>query len=104
MLGVATLIVVLSVMNGFERELRTRILSVTAHGTLIGIDGALTDWRDVQQAAQQRPGVVAAVPFIESESMLANGATVTGAMVRGDIAGGRAQGDRHRGAAYRRPP
>lgn len=83
MLGVATLIVVLSVMNGFERELRTRILSVTAHGTLMGIDGALTDWRDVQQAARQRPGVKQAVPFIESEAMVANGKKVTGAMVRG---------------------
>lgn len=83
MLGVATLIVVLSVMNGFERELRTRILSVTAHGTLMGLDGALTDWRDVQHAAVQRPGVAQAVPFIESEAMLANSRKVTGAMVRG---------------------
>ena len=42
MLGVATLIVVLSVMNGFERELRTRILAVTAHATITGLDGPLT--------------------------------------------------------------
>ena len=83
MLGVATLIVVLSVMNGFERELRTRILSVTAHGTLTGLDGSVEDWRQVQQAALRRPEVVAAVPFIESESMIANGQRVTGAMVRG---------------------
>jgi lipoprotein-releasing system permease protein len=83
MLGVATLIVVLSVMNGFERELRSRILSVTAHGTLTGIDGALRDWRDVQYAALRRPGVTAAVPFIEAEAMVANGKRVTGAMVRG---------------------
>lgn len=83
MLGVATLLVVLSVMNGFERELRTRILSVTAHGTLMGLDGALTDWREVQRAALQRPGIVAAVPFIEEQAMLANGKRVTGAMVRG---------------------
>ena len=83
MLGVATPIVVLSVMNGFERELRTRILSVTAHGTLTGLDGSVEDWRQVQQAALRRPEVVAAVPFIESESMIANGQRVTGAMVRG---------------------
>lgn len=83
MLGVATLIVVLSVMNGFERELRSRILSVTAHGTLVGIDGALADWRAVQHAAARRPGVVAAVPFIEAEAMVAHGRRVTGAMVRG---------------------
>ncbi len=83
MLGVATLIVVLSVMNGFERELRTRILSVTAHGTLTGLEGAIADWRQVQQAALKRSDVVAAVPFIEAESMVANGQRVTGAMVRG---------------------
>jgi lipoprotein-releasing system permease protein len=83
MLGVATLITVLSVMNGFERELRSRILSVTAHGTLVGIEGSLGDWQLVQKAAQMRPGVTAAVPFIESESMVANGQRVTGAMVRG---------------------
>jgi lipoprotein-releasing system permease protein len=83
MLGVATLIVVLSVMNGFERELRSRILSVTAHGTLMGLQGSLADWREVQKAAARRPGVLAAVPFIESEAMAANGKRVVGAMVRG---------------------
>src|SRR6516165_6451617 len=65
MLGVATLIVVLSVMNGFERELRNRILSVTSHATLSGLDGTLADWRSVQQAALREPGVQAAVPYIE---------------------------------------
>lgn len=83
MLGVATLIVVLSVMNGFERELRSRILSVTAHGTLEGLQGPLDDWPAVQRAALRSPGVLAAVPYIESESMLANGQRVSGAMVRG---------------------
>jgi lipoprotein-releasing system permease protein len=83
MLGVATLITVLSVMNGFERELRNRILSVTSHGTLSGIDGSITDWRAVQQAALKQPGVRAAVPYIEQQSMLANGVNVAGATVRG---------------------
>ena len=83
MLGVATLITVLSVMNGFERELRIRILSVTSHGTLSGIDGAITDWRKVQQAAVRQPGVQAAVPYIEEQSMLSNGVSVAGATVRG---------------------
>jgi len=72
MLGVATLIVVLSVMNGFERELRSRILSVTAHGTLEGLQGPLDDWPAVQRVALRSPGVLAAVPYIESESMLAH--------------------------------
>jgi lipoprotein-releasing system permease protein len=83
MLGVATLITVLSVMNGFERELRNRILSVTSHGTLSGIEGSITDWRAVQQAALKQPGVLAAVPYIEQQSMLANGVNVAGATVRG---------------------
>src|SRR4051812_13316026 len=83
MLGVATLITVLSVMNGFERELRSRILSVTSHGTLSGIDGAITGWRAVQQAAVKQPGVQAAVPYIEEQSMLSNGVNIAGATVRG---------------------
>ena len=83
MLGVATLITVLSVMNGFERELRNRILSVTSHGTLSGIDGSITDWRAVQQAALKQPGVQAAVPYIEEQSLLSNGVNIAGATVRG---------------------
>jgi lipoprotein-releasing system permease protein len=83
MLGVATLITVLSVMNGFERELRSRILSVTSHATLSGIEGSLSDWRAVQQAALKQPGVQAAVPYIEQQSMLANGIYVAGTTVRG---------------------
>jgi len=83
MLGVATLISVLSVMNGFERELRSRILSVTAHATLSGLDGPLQDWRLVQKAALRSPEVEAAVPYIEQESMLSNGSHIAGATVRG---------------------
>jgi lipoprotein-releasing system permease protein len=83
MLGVATLITVLSVMNGFERELRNRILSVTSHGTLSGIEGSISDWRAVQRDALKQPGVQAAVPYIEAQSMLANGVYVAGATVRG---------------------
>ena len=83
MLGVATLIVVLSVMNGFERELRSRILSVTSHATLMGLDGTLTDWQSLQQRVQRQPGVQAVVPYIESQAMLANGQRMAGAEVRG---------------------
>jgi lipoprotein-releasing system permease protein len=70
-------------MNGFERELRNRILSVTSHGTLSGIEGSITDWRATQQAAIKQPGVQAAVPYIEEQSMLSNGVYVAGATVRG---------------------
>ncbi len=83
MLGVAVLIVVLSVMNGFEKELRTRILTVTSHATLMGLDGPLPDWRAAQQKALLQPGVTAAVPYIEAQAMLAAGERLTGAQLRG---------------------
>ena len=83
MLGVATLITVLSVMNGFERELRNRILSVTSHATLSGLEGPMANWRDVQQSALKQPGVQAAVPYIEEQAMLSNGVNIAGATVRG---------------------
>jgi lipoprotein-releasing system permease protein len=82
-LGVATLIVVLSVMNGFERELRTRILSVTAHAMLMGRTGTISEWRDVQQAAEREPGVAAAAPYIEAQALVMNNKRVKGAVVRG---------------------
>src|SRR4030095_8639799 len=83
MLGVATLVVVLSVMNGFERELRTRILSVTSHAMLMGIRGTIDDWREVQQAVEREPGVIAAAPYIETQGLVANKKTVKGVLVRG---------------------
>ena len=83
MLGVATLIVVLSVMNGFERELRSRILAVTSHATIAGLNGTLPGWRAVQDAVRRQQGVEAAVPYIESQAMLAHGSAMAGANVRG---------------------
>jgi lipoprotein-releasing system permease protein len=83
MLGVATLLVVLSVMNGFERELRNRILAVTSHATLTGLSGSLGDWRSLQSQVRRQPGVEAAVPYIESQAMLVHGRRLTGANVRG---------------------
>jgi lipoprotein-releasing system permease protein len=83
MLGVATLLVVLSVMNGFERELRTRILSVTSHATLTGFDETLTDWQAVQRRALTQPGVQAAVPYVEAQALLAHGGKTVGASIRG---------------------
>jgi lipoprotein-releasing system permease protein len=81
--GVAVLIVVLSVMNGFERELHSRILSVTSHATLTGLSGSLEDWRHDQAQAQTLPGVVAAVPYIEAQGLLMHGAHTAGSTVRG---------------------
>ena len=83
MLAVAVLIVVLSVMNGFERELRTRILSVTSHATLMGVTGKLHDWRAVQRIAEARPDVMTAAPYIEAQGLLVNGRRVKGVSVRG---------------------
>ncbi|MBM4192046.1 MAG: lipoprotein-releasing ABC transporter permease subunit [Gammaproteobacteria bacterium] len=82
-LGVAVLIVVLSVMNGFERELRSRILSVTSHATLMGLEGALQDWQGIRRLALQAPGVRYAVPYIEARAMIANGSRVLGSAIRG---------------------
>ncbi|NBU24367.1 MAG: hypothetical protein EBS39_01845 [Gammaproteobacteria bacterium] len=82
-LGVAVLVVVLSVMNGFERELRSRMLSVTSHATLTGLEGSIADWRAARTLALRQPGVLQAVPFIESQAMLARGQRVLGTAVRG---------------------
>ncbi len=82
-LGVAVLIVVLSVMNGFERELRSRMLAVTSHATLTGLEGSITDWRAARASALRQPGVMHAVPFVESQGMLARGQRVLGTAVRG---------------------
>jgi lipoprotein-releasing system permease protein len=83
MLGVATLLVVLSVMNGFERELRNRMLAVTSHATLTGLSGSLGDWRTLQAQARRQSGVQAAVPYVESQAMFLHGRRLTGANVRG---------------------
>src|SRR5450755_3155200 len=83
MLGVATLIVVLSVMNGFERELRTRMLAVTSHATIVGLNGSMANWQEVQQKVRSQSGVQAVVPYIESQAMFANGRRMAGANVRG---------------------
>jgi lipoprotein-releasing system permease protein len=82
-LGVAVLIVVLSVLNGFERELRSRMLAVTSHATITGVEGEIADWRKAQADAAREPNVLAVVPFVESRGLLANGERVGGAMVRG---------------------
>src|SRR5487761_582792 len=82
-LGVATLIVVLSVMNGFGRELRTRILSVTADATIMGLHGTISDWQSVQKRVEREPGVQVAVPYVEEQAMLTHGQEITGSSVRG---------------------
>ena len=85
-LGVAALIIVLSVMNGFQKEVTDRMLSVVSHIELLDARGdALADWQATAQAARQNPAVVAAAPFIANQSLIARGDEMRGAVVRGII-------------------
>ena len=81
--GVAALIVILSVMNGFEGELRERLLSMTAHGYITGDDRTIADWKGVQERVLQEPGVIAAAPLIEMEGMIRTGRSLNGVLVHG---------------------
>jgi lipoprotein-releasing system permease protein len=82
-LGVTALIVVLSVMNGFQEELRARILGVAAHLEISGPADRLGNWRDVLAQARQNPDVLAGAPYVNAQGMLANGDIVRGAIIRG---------------------
>jgi lipoprotein-releasing system permease protein len=82
-LGVTALITVLSVMNGFETELRDRILGMASHATITALDGSLEDWQDVSGMVEGEPHVLASAPFVTGESMLSNGKQVSGAQIRG---------------------
>ena len=82
-LGVAALIVVLSVMNGFQTELRTRILGVASHVQISGFDGELSNWQRVADDAARHPQVRAAAPFVQAQGMLSFDQTVRGTLVRG---------------------
>ncbi len=84
-LGVAVLIVVLSVMNGFEEELRARILSLTAHATISGLDGRITEYRPLLDKLNAFPGVVAAAPYIEAQGMLVHGDKSAGVLLHGIV-------------------
>lgn len=82
-LGVAALIIVLAVMNGFENDLRNKILGINSHIVLMQYDGAMRDHQRVMREVVQVPGVVAATPFIYSQALLKNGNSVTGVVLRG---------------------
>jgi lipoprotein-releasing system permease protein len=82
-IGVAALITVLSVMNGFESELRERLLSLSAHATLTAGGAAIPDWQDRLRQLQGAPGLTGAAPFLDSDAMLRRQSSMSGAIVRG---------------------
>ncbi|MBT8092213.1 MAG: lipoprotein-releasing ABC transporter permease subunit [Gammaproteobacteria bacterium] len=82
-LGVAALIVILSVMNGFEGELRSRLLSMSAHGTVKAANGATEDWRTLLDEVGAEPGVTAAAPLVQMEGMIQSGGELFGALLHG---------------------
>jgi lipoprotein-releasing system permease protein len=82
-LGMTALITVMSVMNGFQKEVRTRILGVASHIQVSGIDGKLTGWRLVAGEALRHPEVEAAAPFVSAQGMVSYDQIVSGVAVRG---------------------
>ena len=86
-LGVTALITVLSVMNGFEQELRQRILGMASHATVSEFGERLQDWETVKQNVSRHEQVIAVAPYVSGETMLSAGQNVSGAVVRGILPG-----------------
>jgi len=86
-LGVTALITVLSVMNGFEKELRDRILGMASHATVTTYSGRLSDWQGMQQMLEDNERIIAMAPYVRGESMLSLGKQVSGALLRGVLPG-----------------
>ena len=82
-LGVAALITILSVMNGFEGELRDRLVSLSAHATIAAPGGMLPDWREKRSLALATQGAIGAAPYLERQALLTHGSEMSGAMLRG---------------------
>ncbi|MCL6414775.1 lipoprotein-releasing ABC transporter permease subunit [Aestuariirhabdus sp. Z084] len=82
-LGVMVLIVVLSVMNGFDRELKQRILGMVPHATISAAYGSIEDWQPLIEGLKQREGVLEAAPFINNQGMLSAGGRVKGSLIYG---------------------
>ncbi len=82
-IAVSVLIVVLSVVNGFERELKERLLAMTAHATIEGLGGTLGNWQQLADVAQQDPRVAAAAPYVNGQALLVVASRLSGAELRG---------------------
>jgi lipoprotein-releasing system permease protein len=83
MLGVAALVIVMSVMNGFRAELFDKIVGLNGHAVVQGYGGRLPDWREIMAQAQKTPGVTSATPLIEQPLMASYDGRVEGILVRG---------------------
>ena len=83
MLGVAALVIVMSVMNGFRAELFDKIVGLNGHAVVQGIGGRLPDWRDIVATARATPGVTSATPLIEQPLMTSYNGRVEAVLVRG---------------------
>ncbi len=83
MLGVAALVIVMSVMNGFRAELFDKIVGLNGHAVVQGIDGRLADWQQIARWAKETPGVTSAVPLIDQPLMSSYNGRVEGILVRG---------------------
>ena len=83
MLGVAALVVVMSVMNGFRAELFDKIVGLNGHAVVQGYGGQLRDWREIVESARRTPGVTTATPLIENPLMASFNGRVSGVLVRG---------------------
>lgn len=81
--GVTALIVVLAVMNGFQDDLRRRILGITSHMVVGSFNGPFSDYRTLMQEVEKEPGVMAATPFVYAQVMVSSGRNVSGAILRG---------------------
>ncbi|HGX93370.1 MAG TPA: lipoprotein-releasing ABC transporter permease subunit [Candidatus Tenderia sp.] len=82
-IGVTALITVMSVMNGFEKELRSSILRVASHAVITSADGGMESWQRLIPRLEQYPEVTGVAPFIKAEGMLSFGGVVSGTMIRG---------------------
>lgn len=82
-LGVMALITVLSVMNGFEKELTSRILGMASHASVIARDKSLDDWQSVATTLKQNPSIIGVAPYIQAEGMLVYSGNVSGTVITG---------------------
>ncbi len=82
-LGVTVLITVTSVMNGFEKELRERILGVVSHATVQAVGKPLQEWQQLGDFLRQHDEIIGVAPYIQAEGMLSQGAIVNGTLIRG---------------------